>query len=208
MKLFKNTFFGLVAGACLTLLSTAANATLISIETDQQQYQTGDTVTAWIKVNNASETLSGFFLALQYQPAQLWLQSWTFGNGFNDGFGSYAYSAHDLFNGKLSLEEYADWAADMDALMAQQQGGFVLAMLKFTAGTAGQFVLGLDANYLGLLGQSGDMQSPDWAGVSINVQNPVAVPTPAPAVLMLTSLLLLGAHRTRLALKNKAGSLV
>lgn len=195
MKMFKNTLFSLVAGACLTLLSTAANATLISIETDKQQYQTGDTVTAWLKVNNTSETLTGFFLSLQYQPAQLWLQSWTFGNGFDDGLGSYAYSAHDLINGKLSLEEYADWAADMDALMAQQQGGFVLAMLKFTAGAAGNFVLNLDADYLGLLGQSGDMQNPGWSGVSIEVQNPASVPAPAPAVLMLTSLLLLGASR-------------
>ena len=203
MKMFKNTLFSLMAGACLTLLSTAANASLISIETDKQQYQTGDTVTAWIKVNNASETLTGFFLALQYQPAQLWLQSWTFGNGFDDGLGSYPYAANDLINGKLSLEEYADWAADMDALMAQQQGGFVLAMLKFTATTAGNFVLDLDANYLGLLGQSGDMQNPDWNGVSIDVQNPASVPAPAPAVLMLTSLLLLGASRGRFGLKNK-----
>jgi hypothetical protein len=203
MKLFNNTFFSLMAGVCLTMVSAAANATLISIETDKQQYQTGDTVTARVKVNNAGETLTGFFLALQYQPAQLWLQSFSFGNGFDDGFGSYAYSAHDLIHGKLSLEEYADWAADLDALMAQQQGGFVLAMLKFTATAAGNFVLNLDAGYIGLLGQSGNLYKPDWNGVSIDVQNPASVPAPAPAVLMLTSLLLLGARRGCFAFKNK-----
>ncbi|WP_333797689.1 hypothetical protein [Rheinheimera sp.] len=203
MNLLKTTCCQLIL-ACLLLLSTSANAALIRIQTDQQQYQTGDTVTAWLRVENATETLTGFFLALQYQPAQLWLESWTFGTGFNDGFGSYAYSAHDLINGKLSLEEYADWAADLDLLMAQQQQGFVLAAFKFTVKKAGNFVLELDNSYLGFLGQSANMLSPDWAGVSIQVTDPTAVPAPPSALLMLCPLLWLSLRRTLSVKRTKA----
>ncbi|MCT6699356.1 hypothetical protein [Rheinheimera sp. 4Y26] len=194
MNVLKTTFCQLIT-ACLLFLSTSSNAALIRIETDQQQYQTGDTVTAWLSVENATETLTGFFLALQYQPAQLWLESWTFGTGFDDGFGSYAYSAHDLINGKLSLEEYADWAADLDLLMAQQQQGFVLAAFKFTVKKAGNFVLELDNSYLGLLGQSGNMLVPNWAGINIQVTDPTAVPAPPSALLMLCPLLWLSLRR-------------
>ncbi len=185
--------FMLVAASLLSI--SQAQAALITIETDKQQYQVGEKVTAFLKLSDASSLLSGFYLSLKYQTSALALVNWGHGNSFDDGFGSYQYGAHDAANGSLALEDYADWAADQAILAALQVGSFTLAKLEFTALAAGQFSLNFDSTYLGLLTFSGDMLQPQWLDASFDVVNPASVPATPAIALMIGGLLLLGAQR-------------
>ncbi|RVU37116.1 hypothetical protein EOE67_12465 [Rheinheimera riviphila] len=196
MNILKKAFLPLVLAAASLLCAGQAQAALITIETDKQQYQVGGKVTAFLKLSDASSLISGFFLAMQYQNSALALVNWGHGNSFDDGFGSYQYSAHDAVNGSLALEDYADWAADQAVLAALQLGGFTLAKIEFTALAAGQFSLNLDPSYFGLLTFSGDLLQPEWLDASFDViAKPSAVPATPAVALMIGGLLLLGAQR-------------
>lgn len=200
MNLVKKTFLPLVLAVASLLSVGQAQAALITIETDKQQYQVGEKVTAFLKLSDAESLFSGFFLALQYQQSKLALINWGHGNSFDDGFGSYQYSAHDAANGSLALEDYADWAADQAVLVALQLGSFTLAKIEFTALAAGQFSLNLDPTYFGLLTFNGDMLQPQWQDASFDVvANPSAVPATPAIALMIAGLLLLGSQRRRKA---------
>jgi hypothetical protein len=207
MNILKKTFLPLVLAAASLLCAGQAQAALITIETDKQQYQVGEKVTAFLKLSDASSLISGFFLAMQYQNSALALVNWGHGNSFDDGYGSYQYGAHDAANGSLALEDYADWAADQAVLAALQLGGFTLAKIEFTALAAGQFSLNLDPAYFGLLTFSGDLFQPEWLDASFDViANPAAVPATPAIALMFGGLMLLGVQR-RQQLKSAAKSL-
>lgn len=196
MNILKKTVLPLMLAAASMLSVGQAQAALITIETDKQQYQVGEKITAFLKLSDAESLISGFFLALQYQQSKLALINWGHGNSFDDGFGSYQYSAHDAANGSLALEDYADWAADQSLLAALQLGGFTLAKIEFTALAAGQFSLNLDPSYFGLLTFSGDLLQPEWLDASFDViANPSAVPATPAMALLISGLLLLGAQR-------------
>lgn len=199
MNILKKTFLPLVLATASLLSVGQAQAALISIETDKLQYQVGEKVTAFLKLSDAESVFSGFFLALQYQHSKLALVNWNHGNSFDDGFGSYQYSAHDAANGSLALEDYADWAADQAVLAAQQLGSFTLAKIEFTALAAGQFTLNFDPAYFGLLTFNDDLLLPQWQDASFDViANPSAVPATPAIALMFGGLLLLGAQRRQL----------
>jgi hypothetical protein len=195
MNKIKKLLGGLLLAASACGLCGTAQAGVIQIETNKSSYQNGELITATLRASALSDVLTGFFLALQYQPAQLALQNFSFGNGFDDGFGSYRFSAADQAGGSLALEEYADWAAALATLAAQQNGSFILATIKFKALGTGQFSLNLDPAYLGLLTAGGDLQTPEWSGVSFNVTDSATVPAPAPLLLMCGLLLLLVRQR-------------
>lgn len=198
MNILKKAFLPLVFAAASFLTANQAQAALITIETDKQQYQLGEKVTAYLKLSDAGSLLSGFFLNLQYQPAKLALVTWGHGNAFDDGLGSYQYSIHDALNGMLGLDDYADPNADQLILAALQLGTFTLATLEFTALATGQFSLNLDPSYLGLMTFSGDLVQPQWLDASFEViGNPAAVPATPALALMIGGLLLLGAQRRR-----------
>lgn len=198
MNIIKKTFLPFVLAAASLLSAGQAQAALITIETDRQQYQIGDKVTAFLKLTDAESLFSGFFLAMQYQHSKLALINWGHGNSFDDGFGSYQYSAHDAANGSLALEDYADWAADQAVLAAMQLGGFTLAKIEFTALAAGQFSLNFDPAYFGLLTFSGDLLQPQWQDASFDViASPAAVPATPAIALMFGGLMLLGAQQRR-----------
>lgn len=195
MHTFKKLLGGLLLAASACGLCSTAQAGVIQIETNKSSYQNGELITATLRASALSDVLTGFFLALQYQPAQLALQNFSFGNGFDDGFGSYRFSAADQAGGSLALEEYADWAAALATLAAQQNGSFILATIQFKALGTGQFSLNLDPAYLGLLTAGGDLQTPEWSGASFNVTGGATVPAPAPLLLMSGLLLLLVRQR-------------
>lgn len=178
----------LLAVSACTLCSTA-HAGVIQIETNKSSYQSGELITATLKASAFSDVLTGFFLALQYQPGQLSLQNFSFGVGLDDGLGSYQFS--DQSSGRLALEEYADWAAALATLAAQQHGSFILATLQFKASGSGLFSLNLDPSYLGFLTAGGDLQGADWSGSSFSVSDNATVPAPAPWLLLCGALLLL-----------------
>lgn len=195
----------MLGAAILSLSCSFANlaqAGVIQIDTDKTSYQTGEWITATLRATDATDTLTGFFLALQYQPGQLSLQNFSFGGGFDDGFGSYQFSDHT--SGRLALEEYADWAAALTTLAAQQNGSFILATIQFKASGTGLFSLNLDPSYLGLLTASGDLQTADWSGSSFSVTDTTSVPAPAPLLLMSGALLLLVRARRTASLQEAA----
>ena len=195
MNKIKKLLGGLLLAASACGLCGTAQAGVIQIETNKSSYQNGELITATLRASALSDVLTGFFLALQYQPAQLALQNFSFGNGFDDGFGSYRFSAADQAGGSLALEEYADWAAALATLAAQQNGSFILATIKFKALGTGQFSLNLDPAYLGLLTAGGNLQTPEWSGASFNVTDSATVPAPAPLLLMCGLLLQLVRQR-------------
>jgi hypothetical protein len=199
MKITKNIILPLLL-VTVTLFGTyQAQAALITIETDKQQYQVGEKITAFLKLSDSNRLISGFFLALQYQQSKLALVNWGHGHAFDDGFGSYQYAEHNVVNGRLALEDYADWAADQTILAAKQLGNFTLASIEFTAQSAGQFNLSFDATYFGLLTFSGDLFQPDALAGSFNVvDTPASIPTASPLALVLGGLLLLVGHRRKL----------
>jgi hypothetical protein len=179
---------------------------MITIETDKLQYQVGEKVTAFINLSDTNSLISGFFLALQYQNSALVLDSWSYGHGFDDGLGSYQFGDHDLVNSQLALEDFADWAADQTILSALQFGSFRLATVEFTALSAGQFNLGFDPAYFGLLTFAGDLFEPDWQNANFYiVAKPNAVPAPSVLGMIFSGLLLLGAqHRQQRHITKKA----
>lgn len=189
MNKIKNLLNGLLLAASACCLCSTAQAGVIQIETNKSSYQSGELITATLKASAFSDVLTGFFLALQYQPGQLSLQNFSFGGGFDDGLGSYQFSDHS--SGRLALEEYADWAAALATLAAQQNGSFILATIQFKASGTGLFSLNLDPAYLGFLTAGGDLQEADWIGSSFTVTDNATVPAPAPLLLMCGALLLL-----------------
>jgi len=190
-----------ILGATMLCLSLGhqAQAGVIQIDTDKSSYQTGELITATLRASALNDVLTGFFLALQYQPGPLALQNFSFGGGLDDGFGSYQFSDHS--SGRLALEEYADWAATLATLAAKQHGSFILATLQFKASGSGLFSLKLDPSYLGLLTAGGDLQSADWTGSSFSVTDNTTVPAPAPLLLMCGALLLLLRPRRAVSLR-------
>lgn len=196
MNILKKTFLPLLFAAASLLSANQAQAALITIETDKQQYQVGEKVTAFLKLSDAGSLINGFFLDLKYQPSKLALVSWGHGNSFDDGLGSYQSSTHDAVKGMLGLDEYADPSADQLVLAALQLGSFTLAKLEFTALAAGQFSLNLDPAYLGLVTFDDNLFQPKWLDASFNVvDSTAAVPATPALALMIGGLLLLGAQR-------------
>ncbi len=181
----------------LLLSSYHSQAALIWLEPEQTTYQVGDTITVELKVSGFDELLGGFFAELLYSPLQLMLQSWQFGQGFDDGLGSYQWHSHDAVAGILQLDDYADFSADTAVLFAQQGSTFSLVRLSFTALTAGQFSLGLAESGTGLLSFSNHYLPLSLQGTSINVVNPAQVPLPATALLFASGLLMLSRQRQK-----------
>ena len=118
------------------IVSINANATLLTINFDDTQYAVGDTVTGELVVSNFSETLGGFFAEIVFDEQLLSLTSFSLGNGFDDGLGSYSFT-DDSVAGLLSIEDYADLAADISILGLNQGSSFVLANFTFRTLSSG-----------------------------------------------------------------------
>lgn len=107
------------------------NATLISLSFDKSVYQQNEQVQGQIIAYDLSYTLGGFAGEVIFDDSLLTLNDWQFGNGFDDGLGSYSF-ADDTIAGKLVLEDYADLFADETVIANNQGTGFVLASFTFT----------------------------------------------------------------------------
>jgi hypothetical protein len=177
------------------LTSFVSNATLINLDLDKTNYFENEVVTAQLTVTDLDYFLSSFAATIGYDSNALALLNWTFGNGFDDGLGNSPY-ADDSVAGLFYLEDFADVDADEMILQANQGTGFTLATLTFRALTAGSqilSILGDDTEVVSLDGNSIDMFS--QVDKSFDV---TAVPEPASALLLLSSLLLI---RTRFSKK-------
>lgn len=181
MNTIKQLFSTCLLAASLSGVSQQAHAGVIRIDTDKTSYLQGEWITATVRASEFQHTLSGFFAGVRYQP-QLTLHDVWFGNGFDDGLGSYRFVDSDAANGYVALAEYADWAADFAQLAVQQQQEFVLASLRFKAVDLGLFQFSVDPSYLGWLTDAGDLQTPTSVSRSFTVS--ASVPAPAPLGLL------------------------
>lgn len=165
------------------LFSSLAQAAIIELKADKAEYQLGETVEVQLMVSGAAELLGGFDTLVTYQAAGLALSGWEFGNGFDDGLGSLQFS-DDTLPGSLSLSDYAFLFSDIGVLTAAQSNGFVLATLRFTAETIGQFGVGAENTSLVSFDNS-EIYNPATSSLSIDI---TAAEIPAPATLLLISL--------------------
>lgn len=118
------------------IVSANSHATLIELSFDQAEYSMNDTITGQLIASDLSYSLGGFAGTIDFDSNELSLTDWAFGNGFDDGFGSWFFG-DDSIAGSLYLEDFADFSADEATLIANQGTGFVLASFSFKALTAG-----------------------------------------------------------------------
>lgn len=178
---------------CL-LFSGLSQAALIQLQPDRTDYQVGDTIQLSMIISGLSETVAGFWTEVFYQPSAFLLQSWQFGNGLDDGFGSLQFAKHDAVLGSIALDDVAFPDADESILSAQQGTGFVLAQLNFMALEAGDFLLSFNPGWFEVESFAGDFIAADFADLNLRIQ-PSQVPAPATAMLLLLGLGLLYRRR-------------
>jgi len=123
-------------GMLVLFISFCSQATLITLTFDKAQYQQGELIQGQLIAHDLNDTLGGFAGEIAFDHNQLALETWQFGSGFDDGFGSYSF-ADDSISGRLSLEDYADFFADEVVIASKQGTSFVLASFTFTALTLG-----------------------------------------------------------------------
>ena len=165
------------------VLSINANATLLTIDFDNTDYAVGDTVTGQLVVSNFPETLAHFAGEITFDDSSLSLTGWTFGNGFDDGLGSFQL-ADDTLPGELFLQDLTGFFADEATLSSIQGQSFVLASFSFEALTAGMQTVSFLNSYV-------ETFSGDWLNTlpvysaSFNVTQ---VPEPTTGLLLLAGL--------------------
>jgi hypothetical protein len=174
----------------LLTCSGFANATLMLLQPERSSYQVGDTIRLELKLTGLTTSVGSFWSRMVYQPSVLQLQDWQFGAGLDDGLGSLRFADHDAVNGLITLDEYADPAADLATLMSvqqseMQQGGLVLAKLTFQALQAGNVQLMLDPKWFGVESFAGQQLPIQTAPLDFNV---TAAQVPAPATIMMVLL--------------------
>lgn len=117
-------------------MSFNSQAALIELAFDKDNYAADETITGQLIVSDMSYLLGGFASTISFDDSALSLINWTFGNGFDDGLGSYSF-ADDSTGGQLYLEDYADAFTDELTIITQQGIRFVLASFSFNALTSG-----------------------------------------------------------------------
>lgn len=181
-------------------LSNISNAAVISIDFGgQTQYDINDTIYGQLLVSNFDDTLGAFFAELNYQPINLALINWQFGNGFDDGFGSYQFNNHNHAVGTLNLEDYSDFSADVDILNANQGNEFILASFSFQALNTGQHTLSLNAQNTGLIDFDNNDVNAQFSNGSFNVSRQAHVSEPTSMLIFIGALALLMVNRQRMA---------
>ena len=184
----------------ITLLFVSLNsqATLLSINLNQDSYQIGDVLTADLVISEIEEDasafqklLASFDLNISWDNSIIEFTSSSFGNKLNVGDGG-SDQHLDVMADSLGLSEisYAWW----DELLAVQDGlnSFVLASVDFIVIDNGSGTLDLSKVDFGDYDGSAftDMSSSDKA-YSITSKTPIDVPEPASIILVLMALVLL-----------------
>jgi hypothetical protein len=184
----------------ITLLFVSLNsqATILSIDLDQDSYQVGDVLTADFVISEIEEDASGiqkllatFDFNIAWNNSIIEFTSSRFGNKLNVGDGGSEQDL-DVMVGSLGLSELS--SAWWDELLAVQDGlsSFVLASVDFTVIGNGSGTLDLSKVAFGDdFGDAfTDVSSSDKA-YSVTSGNPVDVPEPTSIVLVLMALVLL-----------------
>ncbi|GLX76970.1 hypothetical protein tinsulaeT_03100 [Thalassotalea insulae] len=173
------------------IVSISSQATIIALDFDQAEYDINDTITGQLVASDLSYTLGGFAGTISFDSSSLALTGWSFGNGFDDGFGSYSF-ADDSISGSLYLDDYADLFADEAMLIANQGANFVLASFSFTALTAGAHTVNLDQGLEVVSFDNLMLDTFDQQSASFQVSQ---VPEPMTSLLFASCLVLLARKR-------------
>ena len=181
----------------LLLVSLSSQATLLSVELNQDSYQIGDVLTADFIISDIEEDsvgfqklLASFDFTVSWDNSLIDYVSTTFANKLNVGAGSDQYA--DVLTDSLALSEnsYAWW----DELLAVQDGlsSFVLASVDFTVTGNGSGTLDLSNLAFGDdFGDGFTHVSRNGKAYSVISGNPVDVPEPTSIILMFMALTLL-----------------
>lgn len=172
------------------LFSGLSHATLIQLNTERSDYQIGETIVVTLSVSDFTDTLGGFWTEILYSSSAISLLDWQFGDGFDDGFGSYQDAEHVVASGSLYLQDYADVFADESILAAKQGSSFVLATLSFLATEAGNILLSFNPDSFGSVNFANDFIDVNTANLNFTV-SAVQVPVPTTALLMFAGMVLL-----------------
>lgn len=187
----------------MLLVSLNSQATLLSVELNQDSYQVGDALTADFIISDIEEDALGFqkLLAtfdfmLSWDDSIINYVSSSFGNKLDVGFGGSDQSAFDIMTDSVSLSEisYAWW----DELLPVQDGlsQFVLASVNFNVTGTGTGILNLtNVSFGDDFGVSFTDVSSNNASFIVDSVGPVDVPEPMTMVLMLVALTLLARQR-------------
>ncbi|MDO6444800.1 PEP-CTERM sorting domain-containing protein [Colwellia sp. 1_MG-2023] len=169
------------------LFSVNSQATLIALSFDQTEYNNNETITGQLVASDLSYLLGGFAGTINFDPSQLALTGWSFGNGFDDGLGSYS-AVDDSVAGTLYLEDFADFYADEPTIIANQGASFVLASFTFNALSSGIQTVSLLQGLEVVSFDNSQLESFAGQSVSFNVSQ---VPEPMSIVLLAAALVFL-----------------
>lgn len=182
------------------LFSFTSQATLLSIELNDNNYQVGDVLTADFIISDIEEDSFGFQKLLASFEFSLFWDSTMIqyvSSSFGDNLDVDPFFASDQFtditSGQLDLTEIS-YAWDFD-LFAAQDGlsDFVLASVSFNVVNAGTGTGVLDLSNVDFGDDFGDaftdVNSSDKA-YTVTIGNPVNVPEPTALALMLVGLML------------------
>jgi len=166
------------------VFSINANATLMTLSFDDTDYGVNDVITGQLIASNFTETLGGFDAEISFDDSVLALTGWSFGNGFDDGFGSLQF-ADDMLPGSLLLSDFSFLFSDEMTLAANQGAEFVLASFTFTALSAGMHSVSLLDGAQIVSFDNTTLETMSAATASFNVTE---VPEPATGLLLLAGL--------------------
>lgn len=185
------------------LVSLNSQATLLSVDFNQDSYQIGDVLTADVIISDIEEDglglqklLASFDFTLSWDDSIIDYVSSSFGNKLNVGFGS-DQSVFDIMTDSISLSEisHAWW----DELLPVQDGlnKFVLASINFDVIGTGTGILNSSKVKFGDdFGDSYTDVSSNNASFIVNSAAAVNVPEPMTVPLMLIALMMLVRKRT------------
>jgi hypothetical protein len=186
----------------MLLVSFNSQATLLSVDFNQDSYQVGEVLTANFIISDIEEDglglqklLASFDFTLSWDDSIIDYVSSSFGNKLNVGFGS-DQSVFDIMTDSVSLSEIS--SAWWDELLPVQDGlnQFVLASVNFNVTGAGTSILALSNIIFGDdFGASFADVSSNNASFIVNSSGPVDIPEPMTMVLMFVALSLLARKR-------------
>ncbi|TWX65293.1 PEP-CTERM sorting domain-containing protein [Colwellia demingiae] len=187
----------------MLLVSFNSQATLLSVEFNQDSYQVGDVLTADFIISDIEEDglgfqklLASFDFTLSWDNSIIDYVSSSFGNKLNVGVAGSDQTVFDIMTESVTLSEisYAWW----DEILPVQDGlsQFVLASVNFNVTGAGTSILGLTNVIFGDdFGASFTDVSSNNISFIVNSSVPVDVPEPMTMVLMLVALTVLARQR-------------
>ncbi|GAA6172539.1 hypothetical protein NBRC116592_22090 [Colwellia sp. KU-HH00111] len=196
----------LLIATLFMLVSINANATLITTVFDHDTFNIGDTVSAYIQVQDIEadalgfqKLISGFGISLAYDESLLAISSFGFGDKLNvDPFGPSTQNFNDAVLGQLVMSELSfAWFDDLFAAQSAFEE-FNLITINFVALTQG------DANFNILSAALADDFGSSFSNLqvldsSVSIVGATQVPEPSSMGLMLLALLLVTRLPTKVA---------